>query len=209
MADKTTGGLPAVEEATIGSLPGIADLYDDTKIPVEQQGEARHMTGAQWKQYAKSGVSQYVEAAQEAANNAQQAASAVGTSAREAAASASAAQIAKKGAEAAREAIENMEVSANTLPPGNNATVSKTSVSGVVNLRFGIPKGNQGDVGPEGKQGIQGPPGKDGINGVSVPEAGQYAFNVDERGHLILSYTGSTAPNFSIEENGHLYLNIE
>ena len=49
MADKTTGGLPAVEEAAIGSLPGIADLYDDTPLPVEQQGEAMHMTGRQWK----------------------------------------------------------------------------------------------------------------------------------------------------------------
>ncbi len=36
MADKTTGGLPAVQEAAIGSLPGIADLYDDTLLPVEQ-----------------------------------------------------------------------------------------------------------------------------------------------------------------------------
>ena len=46
MADKTTGGLPAVKEAAIGGLPGIADLYDDTLLPVEQQGEARKMTGA-------------------------------------------------------------------------------------------------------------------------------------------------------------------
>ena len=45
MADKTTGALAAVAEAPIGSLPGIADLYDDTLLPVEQQGEARHMTG--------------------------------------------------------------------------------------------------------------------------------------------------------------------
>ena len=40
MADRTTGGLPAVQESAIGGLPGIADLYDDTLIPVEQQGEA-------------------------------------------------------------------------------------------------------------------------------------------------------------------------
>lgn len=38
MADKTTGALAAVAEAPIGSLPGIADLYDDTLLPVEQQG---------------------------------------------------------------------------------------------------------------------------------------------------------------------------
>ena len=63
MADKTTGGLPAVQEAAIGSLPGIADLYDDTLLPVEQQGEARHMKGAQWKAYARASVSIYVEGA--------------------------------------------------------------------------------------------------------------------------------------------------
>ena len=70
MADKTTGGLPAVQEAAIGSLPGIADLYDDTLLPVEQQGEARHMKGAQWKAYARASVSIYVEGAAQAARDA-------------------------------------------------------------------------------------------------------------------------------------------
>lgn len=70
MADKTTGGLPAVEEASIGSLPGIADLYDDSLLPVEQQGEARHMTGRQWKRYAQEGVTAYVESAKTAAREA-------------------------------------------------------------------------------------------------------------------------------------------
>lgn len=73
MADKTTGGLPAVQEAAIGDLPGIADLYDDTLLPVEQQGEARHMTGAQWKAYAQAGVHQYVESAHTAARQAAEA----------------------------------------------------------------------------------------------------------------------------------------
>ena len=70
MADKTTGGLPAVQEAAIGSLPGIADLYDDTLLPVEQQGEARHMKGAQWKAYARASVSIYVEGAAQSARDA-------------------------------------------------------------------------------------------------------------------------------------------
>jgi len=72
MADKTTGGLDAVREAPIGSLPGIADLYDDTLLPVEQQGEARHMTGRQWKKYAQAGVQVYVESAKDAADQAEQ-----------------------------------------------------------------------------------------------------------------------------------------
>lgn len=150
MADKTTGGLPAVEEATIGSLPGIADLYDDTKIPVEQQGEARHMTGAQWKQYAQAGVSQYVETAQNAANTAQQAVAAVGTSVQQAAASAAASNTAKEGAEAAKESIEDMEVSANTLPTGQPASVTKTQESGHVKLEFGLPTGATGAKGDPG-----------------------------------------------------------
>lgn len=88
MADKTTGGLPAVEEAAIGELPGIAGLYDDTLIPVEQQGEARHMTGAQWKGYAQASVSQYVEGAREEAERARTAAAEAKTSAQDAAKSA-------------------------------------------------------------------------------------------------------------------------
>lgn len=88
MADKTTGGLEAVAEATIGSLPGIADLYDDTLLPVEQQGEARHMTGAQWKRYAKAAVSVYVEGAKDAADAAVDSAANAEKSAQDAAGSA-------------------------------------------------------------------------------------------------------------------------
>lgn len=88
MADRTTGGLPAVQEAAIGSLPGIAELYDDTLLPVEQQGEARHMTGAQWKAYAQASVSQYVEGAREEAEAARASAAAAQGSAGEAAQSA-------------------------------------------------------------------------------------------------------------------------
>ena len=88
MADKTTGGLPAVEEAAIGSLPGIADLYDDTLLPVEQQGEAMHMTGRQWKKYAQASVEGYVDGAEEAAKAAASSAAAAAKSAASAAGSA-------------------------------------------------------------------------------------------------------------------------
>lgn len=88
MADKTTGGLTAVAEATIGSLPGIASLYDDTLIPVEQQSEARHMTGAQWKQYARAAVEIYVEGAKGSAEAAANSALSAAGSAEAAASSA-------------------------------------------------------------------------------------------------------------------------
>ena len=63
-------------------------------------------------------------------------------------------------------------------------------------------------TGPAGDTGPQGPQGPQGVNGVAVSSDGQYAFNVDQYGHLILHYTGSEAPNFSVNENGHLILEI-
>lgn len=78
-----------MQEAAIGDLPGIADLYDDSLLPVEQQGEARHMTGAQWKQYAKAGVEAYVEGAKQSAEEAASSAEDASKSAEDAAESAS------------------------------------------------------------------------------------------------------------------------
>lgn len=89
MADKTTGQLPAVQESPIGGLPGIADLYDDSLLPVEQQGEARHMTGLQWKKYAQAGVEVYVEGARQSAEAAANSAAEAAKSAEDAAGSAS------------------------------------------------------------------------------------------------------------------------
>lgn len=80
MADKTIGALAAVVDAAIGSLPGIAELYDDSLLAVEQQGEARHMTGRQWKIYAQAGVKQYVDNAQKAADDALAAVGKIGSS---------------------------------------------------------------------------------------------------------------------------------
>jgi len=73
------------------------------------------------------------------------------------------------------------------------------------------PMGPTGEAGPQGPQGIQGPRGEKGergINGVAVSAEGLFAFNVNEEGHLILSYTGDISPTAEIRENGHLYLTI-
>lgn len=78
-----------MQEASIGDLPGIADLYDDSLLPVEQQGEARHMTGAQWKRYAQAGVEVYVEGAKQSAGEAANSAEDASKSAKDAAESAS------------------------------------------------------------------------------------------------------------------------
>lgn len=69
-------------------------------------------------------------------------------------------------------------------------------------------QGPQGVVGPRGPQGLQGPEGPQGVNGVAVAADGQYAFNVNEEGHLVLSYTGDDAPNMRINDAGHLILTI-
>ncbi len=135
-------------------------------------------------------------------------------------------------AQEARTAIENMEVRANTLDAGSAATVRKEMVGGIVRLIYGIPQGKQGatgpkgeqgvqgaqgpqgiqgktgETGPQGPQGVQGPEGPKGNNGVAVAADGQYAFNVNEDGDLILSYTGDTAPNIFIDDNGNLIMRI-
>lgn len=75
--------------------------------------------------------------------------------------------------------------------------------------------GSTGPVGPQGPQGVQGPQGIQGPKGdtgtaVSVETQGMFYFWVDNDsesetfGHLFLNYAGEEAPNFSINEEGHL-----
>lgn len=148
-------------DKTIGSLPQAQSVDDSSLFVCEQQGTAMKTTGAQWKGFAVQAVSQYVEPAQQAAHQAQQAAqqatqavSQIGTAVEDTQANAQAAQEAKEAAETAQgkaedaqEAIENLSVSAETLPPDQEATVEKTvSPDGVVSLAFGIPQGKTGNV---------------------------------------------------------------
>lgn len=56
-------------------------------------------------------------------------------------------------------AVEEMTVESSTLPPGSDATVTKSRVDGHINLAFGIP------------QGIQGVPGQDGAPGTPATDA--------------------------------------
>ena len=72
-------------------------------------------------------------------------------------------------------------------------------------------QGIQGLQGFQGEQGIRGPQGTQGergINGVAVATSGMVAFNVDESGHLLCSYTGDQQPGYYIGEDGHLYLAV-
>ena len=244
-------------DSEISSLPKASKINSDTLIPVYIPGStkpAQSVTGAQFAAFAQECVDADVERAVNAANEAEQVKEDVQAAVTQviedagavieqgkqdmdqiradALAAAYRAGQSEANAQDAREAIENMEVRANTLDAGSAATVRKEVVNGVVRLTYGIPEGKQGatgpkgeqgvqgvqgpqgiqgetgETGPQGPQGIQGPQGPQGAAGVAVAADGQYAFHVNEEGRLILSYTGGTAPNMSINDAGHLILTI-
>lgn len=109
MADRTTGELAAVQESPIGGLPAILDLYRDSLIPVEQQGEARKMTGGQFADFAREAAKQDVDRAVSAAEQAEASAGRAAQSESKAAASEAAAQAARTGAEAAQTAAQTAQ----------------------------------------------------------------------------------------------------
>lgn len=139
MADRTVGGLPLA-----------ADLYDDSLLVVEQQGAAHSLTGARLKRYARAGVEDYVEDALRAAKTAQAAQTAAASSAEQAQAAREGAEEAQAGAAAARKAVEDLEVSVDTLPAGTPASVEKTAKEGHVLLKLGLPTGARGPQGLPG-----------------------------------------------------------
>lgn len=71
------------------------------------------------------------------------------------------------------------------------------------------PAGATGPQGPAGATGPQGPKGDKGDKGgdaAVVETSGVYAFQVRSNGRLYLVYSGTDAPNYRIEENGHLVM---
>lgn len=96
---------------------------------------------------SETNASNSASAAYTSETNASNSASAAHTSEVNASNSAGDANTAKLGAEAAQQKIENMTASASQLPEGSTPTVTKSEVGGVVNLAFGIPKGDTGNDG--------------------------------------------------------------
>lgn len=157
MANKTIGELDAV---TIDSLPVSPDIYDDSLLVTERQGEARKITGRQWKDYAKSAVAAETDKAKAAVAEAEQArdkakdyADQAGESADDAHRDALRANV--DAVEVARQlaALYALSATAKGLPSGDPPTVDVTFVQGFANFLFGIPRGEKGDQGPEGKPG--------------------------------------------------------
>lgn len=79
------------------------------------------------------------------ANNAAQESAKAASSASAAKTSETNAREHMEDAQTAQRAIENMTVSVKTLAPGNSATATKTTVGDVVNIEYGIPRGEKGD----------------------------------------------------------------
>ena len=72
----------------------------------------------------------------------------------------------------AKEEIENMNVSCETLPPGEDAFAEKVGKEGI-NLHFGIPAGEKGEKGDKGDTGERGPQGPKGEQGEKGPQGEQ------------------------------------
>lgn len=72
MADRTISELDAVKESPIGGLPEVLELYDNSLLPVEQQGVAMRITGRQLRQFGEKTAELYVQTAVEAARAAEE-----------------------------------------------------------------------------------------------------------------------------------------
>lgn len=184
-------------DKTIGELPLLSQISDESMLPVQDNGTAYHTTGATWKSFVQNAVASLVALVQAAAGQASQDATRAETAAASASADAT--------------AIQGMRISSSVLSPGATPTLSKTESGGVWTLNFGLAPGatgSQGIQGPAGPQGVQGPRGDTGT-AVAVETNGMYYFNVDNDsdsptfGHLFLTYSGDDAPDFSIVD-GHL-----
>lgn len=86
-------------------------------------------------------------------------------------------------AENLQDAWDNLEVEAETLDPGADATVEKEQTDSSLKLTFGIPTGRPG---------------------VATTSDGMFAFNINDAGHLILTYVADEDVDFYINSSGHL-----
>lgn len=151
-------------DKTIGSLPAAPDLYDDSLLAVEQQGQAVKLTGAQIKGFARQGVSQYVQAAQDAASEALEAVGKVGDSVAQA----------QTAAQTAQEYSGKPPVIQDGTWWTWNAEAKAYQDTGKPAQGPQGEQGIQGVQGPEGKQGPIGPQGQPGADGTSFVVKGRF-----------------------------------
>lgn len=146
-----------------------------------------------------------------AASNATNAASAANTQASSAQSAAMLANSAANSANTAAKQIDGMTIAAIGLSEGATPTADVTTVNGAKHVELGIPVGATGEKGDpftyddftdEQLALLKGDKGDKG-------DAGIYAFEVDSAGHLILTYQDGTPPDFEINEDGHLIVNLQ
>lgn len=161
-------GFAGPEEAWLESLKGDPFTYEDF-TPEQLQALV-----------PKKGVDYWTpEEIGEAAGIAADAAAAAvmqstADNARQAEEAANAAKRDAERAEGAKDAVENLGVSATAGEPGGEASVVKTvNADGTVTLQFTLPRGQQGPQGPEGPEGERGPRGHVGPEGPEGPEGPQ------------------------------------
>ena len=124
------------------------------------------------------------------ANQASESASQAADSKEQAASSAEAAETSAENAFKAQKAIENMSVEAQQ---SEEAFIIKSMQGDSVHLLFGLPKGEKGDKGD---------------NAVATLVDGYVYFSINDDGILQCTYTGDEKPDFSLENDGHLYLQV-
>ena len=175
-ADSISGSVETAQQAAqeaaqsaqqaASSASGVAESAEAAASSAQQatqasqnasSAQAAAESASEDAQAASTSAGQSATQAQSSASAAQQSATSASASAttaqqqaQAAQSSASAAATSAIAAGEAQEAIENLGVSAETLPTGSAATVAKSVVDGIVQLLFGLPTGATGAQGIPG-----------------------------------------------------------
>ena len=176
----------------IGTLPSVQELQADGLIPVEQNGVASKLTGAQFAQFAVDSVQDEVDAAHQEYLNAQTEANRADTEADRADAAADRADAAATHPPQITQANDHWwiwdETTQSYVDSGIDAGVSLSVVQSITMLdpdqpahvenegtstdpvlKFYIPRGLKGDKGDQGIQGETGQTGPTGPTGATGP----------------------------------------
>lgn len=138
-----------IKEYAKESVKNYATLAAQEATAEANAAKTAAQTAQSKAETAKAGADSAKSAAQTAQQAAERAVSEANSAVKTALGHSNTAAQSALEAEDAKEAIENMTVTAKTLAAGSNATVNKTVSGGVVKLELGIPKGVQGDNGED------------------------------------------------------------
>lgn len=210
-AESAAEAAAAAAGASVGAVQEAKAAAEEAQSKAEaaQQGAITAQTAAE---EAKAGAdssrdaSESAKTAAEAAQaNAEASKEAAQTAKEEAETAKAGAEEAKAGAEASRQAVENLGVSAETGEPGAAATVQKTVTdTGTVNLKFTLPRGEQGPKGEQGSPGEQGDPGTPGADGKSAYQQAKEAgyTGTEAEFNAALAKTGSAMQKTDYDADG-------